>query len=333
MILSVQYMRAIASILVLMHHAAWKGEQYSTNPMDWFHVGTSGVDLFFIISGYIMCHVVTAKKQSFVIFLKSRCARILPLYWLLTTIALFGFIFFPEKINSSGGVTDILNSYILFPTNNKYLIQNGWTLSYEFYFYVIFSIGFFFDGICKYVVPAAIIIFLVIIGAVLAIPASSTCNFFFSFFLLEFVYGIIAFLILKKIKFSKYTSVCMLLLSIVCMVYVNINGFSGYRVLYYGLPCFVLFVSLVSLERFCQIYKNNWILRFFEKLGESSYSLYLVHPFVLVVLSVILYRAGIASYGLVFILTLISCSMALGHCCYYFLEKKISLSIGTRRVR
>ena len=103
-------MRAIAALLVVFHHAAWKGEQYSTNPLAWFSIGSIGVDLFFIISGFIMCHTVNNKKVLFSSFIKARFIRIVPLYWVLTSMALVVFLFFPEKVNSSGGVTDVLAS-------------------------------------------------------------------------------------------------------------------------------------------------------------------------------------------------------------------------------
>ena len=95
MIFSIQYMRAIAALLVVINHAAWKGAQFSTDPLGWFNIGGAGVDLFFIISGYIMCHTVYLKKKNFSSFLNARLKRIMPLYWVLTTMALTIFIIFP----------------------------------------------------------------------------------------------------------------------------------------------------------------------------------------------------------------------------------------------
>ncbi|NJN75784.1 MAG: acyltransferase [Synechococcaceae cyanobacterium RL_1_2] len=91
MLYSVQYMRAIAALLVVIGHAAWKGEQYSYDPLFWFQIGGSGVDLFFIISGYIMCYTVDKKKINLFNFIKARIVRIMPLYWILTSLALIAF--------------------------------------------------------------------------------------------------------------------------------------------------------------------------------------------------------------------------------------------------
>jgi exopolysaccharide production protein ExoZ len=127
LILSVQYMRTFAALLVVLSHVAMKGAQYSTDPLSFFNVGAAGVDLFFIISGYIMCHTVSGKSVVFVEFLWAKAKRIIPLYWILTSAALVIFMLFPDKVNSSGGATNIVYSYLLFPTPEKYLIQNGWT--------------------------------------------------------------------------------------------------------------------------------------------------------------------------------------------------------------
>ena len=61
MVLSVQYMRAIAALLVVFHHCAWKARQYSTDPWGWIAVGECGVNLFFIISGYIVVLVTLGR--------------------------------------------------------------------------------------------------------------------------------------------------------------------------------------------------------------------------------------------------------------------------------
>jgi hypothetical protein len=108
---------------VLLHHAAWKGVQYSTDPLSWFHVGSAGIDLFFIISGFIMCFATENKHQqkgSFRKFIKNRVLRIIPLYLILTTVALIVYIIYPEKVNSTGGKTSIIDSYFLIPTESYY---------------------------------------------------------------------------------------------------------------------------------------------------------------------------------------------------------------------
>ena len=54
MLYSIQFLRGIAALLVVMAHTAHKGNIYNTETLSWFHIGGSGVDLFFIISGFIL---------------------------------------------------------------------------------------------------------------------------------------------------------------------------------------------------------------------------------------------------------------------------------------
>ncbi|MCB2141179.1 acyltransferase, partial [bacterium] len=67
----------------------------------------------------------------------------MPLYWLLSLCALVLYIIMPDKINTGGGETNVLLSFFLIPLppNQAFLLKNGWTLSYEYYFYFIFSFG------------------------------------------------------------------------------------------------------------------------------------------------------------------------------------------------
>ena len=206
-------MRAIAAMLVVFHHVAWKGEQYSTDPMYWFNVGDAGVDLFFIISGYIMCYTTFNKNVGIARFLKARFVRIIPLYWVITSAALIAYLVMPDKVNTSGGTTSIFHSYTLLPTTSKYLNNNGWTLSYEFYFYFIFSLGLVFSGRLKHLLPSIILLSLVLLGKFYDV---ADVNYYFltNPLLIEFVFGIAVFNFYNRIKLGRSISFLLLFLSI-----------------------------------------------------------------------------------------------------------------------
>ena len=72
---------------------------------------------------------------------QNRCIRIPPPILDFTTVALGIFLIAPERVNTSGGATHVLASYLLVPVTGKPLVQAGWTLSYEFYFYLVFAVG------------------------------------------------------------------------------------------------------------------------------------------------------------------------------------------------
>ncbi|MBK5518838.1 acyltransferase [Pseudomonas sp. TH10] len=70
MIYSIQYLRGLAAILVLLSHSLFKIDQITGVSTEWFTIGSSGVDLFFIISGFIMCHATANRTITPVAFLK-----------------------------------------------------------------------------------------------------------------------------------------------------------------------------------------------------------------------------------------------------------------------
>jgi peptidoglycan/LPS O-acetylase OafA/YrhL len=185
---SVQIMRGLAAFMVVAHHCAWKGQQYSTDPWRGFRAGEAGVDLFFVISGFIMCEATNRRPIGFGAFLKARALRILPLYWLLSLVALACWRIAPQWVNSKGGDTVVLESFLLLPTTGLYLIQNGWTLSYEFLFYAIFALGLLWRGAARHALPFALLVLLASAG-LLWRPASLAGQFFTHASLFEFAMG------------------------------------------------------------------------------------------------------------------------------------------------
>ena len=329
MIYSIQYMRAIAALLVVIHHAAWKGAQYSSDPLSWFNIGGVGVDLFFIISGYIMCYTVQDKPIKVIRFLKARVIRIIPLYWFLTTLALVIFIFIPEKVNSSGGNTNIIASYLLLPSGDKYLIQNGWTLSYEFLFYVIFSLCLTVKYKYNYFVPVGLISLLVLLGnANLNIYGF---DFFTNSLLFEFTFGILAFHISRYFSYSNLNGSFLIFFSILSFFCIDSLDFECSRVISYGLPAFVFFLGMLQMEIFFKVNHSNIMFKSLKKIGDSSYSLYLFHPFSLVLFSLVFSYLGLNDYGVAFVSMLVLTSIITGHFCYLFLE--LNLAKVVRKLR
>ena len=332
MIFSIQYMRAIAAVLVVINHAAWKGEQFSTNPLGWFNIGGVGVDLFFIISGYIMCHTVYLKKINFISFLNARIKRIIPLYWVLTTMALTIFIALPEKVNSSGGVINIIHSYTLFPVpiEDKYLIQNGWTLSYEFFFYFLFAFCLGLITKYKFILPATIIIILVSSGHFI-----TSDNYLLGFvtnpLLLEFSFGIMAFYIFKTKQLSFTLGFFLIVLSILSITFVNIYDPPFSRIINWGFPAVLFFTGMMTFEPFFNRKKGYKISILFKMIGDSSYSLYLFHPFSLVVCSLLFSKIGLHNFGYMFVFSLVVSSIISGYLCYFLLEKNLLRIIKTNK--
>jgi exopolysaccharide production protein ExoZ len=139
----IQVLRATAALLVVLHHTlqASGGEIAPPKSPYWFTTfGAAGVDIFFVISGFIMFYVSFPTGRPSVTpasFLLKRITRIYPFYWFSMALA-FGLwskgLFNPSQIDA-----DILiRSFFLIPSNG-FIVDVAWTLVYEMYFYVIFA--------------------------------------------------------------------------------------------------------------------------------------------------------------------------------------------------
>jgi exopolysaccharide production protein ExoZ len=142
-LVSIQVCRGLAAIFVVLAHLHNVELKYfRTNIMGVFQYGVLGVDLFFVISGIVISAVTVGKFSNrgyAKTFLYHRLARIYPVYWVYSVIVLVAFLYNPLWINAgSGHRANILASFLLIPTNLSMLVMQGWTLSYELYFYFIF---------------------------------------------------------------------------------------------------------------------------------------------------------------------------------------------------
>jgi peptidoglycan/LPS O-acetylase OafA/YrhL len=131
-IISIQLLRAIAALSITYLHCTTAGN-YKL-----FSTGAFGVDIFFIISGFIIAYMVSKNTENFLI---KRIIRIVPLYFLATVAMTLTVMFFSgfldnRTISISGFIKSIL--FIPGPENSglPILIQ-GWSLNYEMFFYVI----------------------------------------------------------------------------------------------------------------------------------------------------------------------------------------------------
>lgn len=324
MIISIQYLRAIAALLIVLTHIAFKDQQYSLGNFK-FDSGVFGVDIFFVISGFIIYFVSVNKPsglKGIISFLKHRVIRIIPLYWVLTSFALIVYIIMPENVNQHTGSTDVINSFTLFPSETRYLLAVAWTLSYEFYFYSLFSIALFFTN-HRFKTISLILLSLSCLGILM----KDTFNgFYFNFLtndlLLEFSYGVIIAKIFLHVQKNKimiaFISLGMFLVS---MVFYFFELKTGFRGIDFGLPAMFLVLGLIMLEK--QL--NHVKIKFLETLGTLSYSLYLVHLFVLAFVALIYRKLHINTIAseIFYLVAMFGISLISSYFVYTFIEKPL----------
>ena len=130
-LLSIQYLRGLAALAVVVVHLGWVP----------FSAGHAGVDVFFVISGFIMMHT-SRREPTPGVFLAARAIRVLPLWWLIVLVT--------AAANSTSRVSDppwrVLASLVLWPTQRwdgewQFIVGPGWTLAYEAAFYLAFAVA------------------------------------------------------------------------------------------------------------------------------------------------------------------------------------------------
>ncbi|NWG93561.1 MAG: acyltransferase [Parvularculaceae bacterium] len=133
-ILSIQYLRAIAAVLVVALHSTIVIRRDYAPEFPMFTTGEFGVDIFFVISGFIMWTIAAEKPTTPAAFLERRIIRIVPLYWAVTIPTAF--------ISTDAGLTFVLpdpwslaRSFLFIPEWNEKLAMAapivfvGWTLN------------------------------------------------------------------------------------------------------------------------------------------------------------------------------------------------------------
>jgi exopolysaccharide production protein ExoZ len=151
---SIQVLRAIAALAVLFCHvfAIEEGQSGRTSKLtDFWVAGVHGVDLFFVISGFVIVWVggrVRPGPLGAADFLYARATRIYPLWWLfaglmmLFLILTLGLPWDPVRLDRQGldGPTHLVKSILLWPQGDHPELGVGWTLVHEMYFYIGFSV-------------------------------------------------------------------------------------------------------------------------------------------------------------------------------------------------
>lgn len=140
---SIQAMRAIAALAVVTCHIGAIEEKYMGRRL-LSELGMYGVDVFFVISGFIMTYVATnvvATPKGVARFMLKRALRIYPIYWQFTAVVLLALALKPDMVNLSTEQHSVIKSLLLWPQKVHPHLGVGWSLVYEMYFYLVFAFG------------------------------------------------------------------------------------------------------------------------------------------------------------------------------------------------
>lgn len=142
---SLQILRALAAWTVVFHHYVqiFLGPTLATGIAGFFwQHGALGVDVFFVLSGFVMCLVVQGSKKGPVAFMVDRVFRLAPAYWFLSAVVIAGIYLFPTGFSATDfTAATLLQSALFIPSKNPVIpgmypvLTVGWTLNFEMFFY------------------------------------------------------------------------------------------------------------------------------------------------------------------------------------------------------
>lgn len=279
MLVSVQYARAVAALLVVLAHLSGFSafQQVSTA-----HFGGFGVDIFFVISGFIMWE--TSKVQRPADFMRRRIARIVPPYWFYTTLLVALALIAPRFApNIELNWKAVLGSYFFIPYTDHRGVMNpillqGWTLNFEMYFYIIFALSLFIRSLAARLLAISGF-FLCSAALGLAVDKSwAILSQITGTILLEFVFGMLVSIYWQRRKIGTSTSLALISVGVIALIASELQQPSvEYRFILFGIPSALLLSGLRGMETWLS--RRPW--RVLLATGDASYSLYLSHPFVL----------------------------------------------------
>lgn len=291
-----QALRAFAALAVLLFHTKDAFSQYPVIQKI-LGQGFFGVDVFFCLSGYIMCLSCSQKApgvRNGLRFLLMRGARIYSGYWLALLLVL---------AVSATGLHPVTGDWFasIFLTSALFgdqFLETAWTLVYELRFYLAIGLLYFFFSaklsVRNITIIATLIVlynlayyafaFDTIMGGVW--PLRSTLNGFF----LEFTFGMYIYMLnqkyplqLENCLFLVPAAILLLAAGAFDLFFAN---FELLRAATYGLASMLILAIFIALENKPELRPFAWLV----KIGDASYSLYLIHPVLLTLLFTVLYH-------------------------------------------
>ncbi len=282
-----QYLRGIAALMVVFFHS----RSYFGDIPDWTRIGSRGVDIFFVISGFIMVHAtrnfggdVSALRAS-AVFLVKRFIRVVPLYWVALLWAampyLSAWILASHSmqelyLNFTPELESIVKDFMFIPHLSidedergeifPVLIQ-GWTLNYEIIFYLVFG-GAMVTRQYRIVVASATIGGAVLLGQ-LHHFRDVIGLFYTSTILLEFLFGMLVYEIYTKTRQLTFSPLAIVSLAVVGVLLLAIGSGSNDKVVLGSASAIIVWV-------FIQMFQGVHIAPL-KLLGDASYSIYLFH--------------------------------------------------------
>jgi exopolysaccharide production protein ExoZ len=315
-------MRFMAAALVLCTHATFYYHERISAAVRVWHFGEVGVPIFFVISGIVMVVSSQSLPNNAVgsrLFMLRRIVRIVPLWWVALTVKVVIALVRPEVVNHNFFQFDYaLKSYFFIPYFNELhavvpLHGVGWTLLHEIFFYILFSLAMS-CGLRPAVMASFAIAGMWALGQWVAVDnpfwsvATHTSNLFF---VLGMAVG--SMMILAPERQDIRRGATALLATAASLLFVLQTRFEVHYV-------YPIVLTLGATSLLCAKWRlPSWLNRI-GRLGDSSYSLYLFHPFMAPAALLVLGRFAPTWHVAAHITTAVVFTIAAAHLLHLWVE-------------
>jgi peptidoglycan/LPS O-acetylase OafA/YrhL len=333
-LIGIQFGRAVAAILVVFYHGGRMLPQYlgEIGLARFFRFGNAGVDFFFVLSGFIIYHVHQkdinnpARLERYVF---RRLTRIYPIYWAVALLAVIILVAKQDWVDLAP--SHVIASFLLVPHSQDPIVGVAWTLSHEMLFYITFGMLI----LSRSVGMLAVAIWAAFMLLGFIMPGHDVAaSFIESPYHIEFAFGVFAAQLSRSYP-SRFgptfvgLGIATFLLVGACFNQLAIdNQFAGRSM--YGLSSAAIIYGLAVWEMRGSIHFPGWA----AYLGAASYSIYLIHTFLLGWLGKAVFRVtapGTAPSG--FYLAIVIGSVAGGCALYQFVERPLQAAFRRKTVR
>ena len=273
---SIQYLRGLAALGVLLFHASQRAGAD-------FGAGAAGVDVFFVISGFIMWTVSARRATGPGDFLRRRAGRIAPLYWTGTLLVVGLDLLRPSLFpNMRLDAPHVVQSLLFLPHRDPTgdiapVIVPGWTLNYEAFFYIVFAFTLLLPVGRRTWALTAALGGLCLFGLLLPHGRWAAVDTYSDPLILEFVAGAwlakaaAAGRLGGPVAAWAAIGVGLAILAAVAVTGPDVRGWA--RLVYWGLPALLIVWGALSLEGAGRMP----VFAPLKLLGDGSYSIYLAH--------------------------------------------------------
>jgi peptidoglycan/LPS O-acetylase OafA/YrhL/glycosyltransferase involved in cell wall biosynthesis len=280
-----QSCRGIAALLVLLFHVTQLSREKlgQTFLYGLFQFGDSGVNFFFVLSGFIVFWVHRfdrGQSDRLKPFILKRLVRVYPLYWIITLLLVPVYVLIPSFGQGyENHLAVIFKSLLLLPQTHPPILTVGWSLSYEILFYLVFSLTILLKPklsgriISVWLLGTIFIQCLNITGNSF-IEQNLLIQFVFSFHNLEFALGCLSAYLISQSAIRE--GLFLLVLGVSLFAFYGMHQpeqATLERVIFYGVPSMLIVLGAASLD----LKRSFKLPRIFPYLGDASYSIYLTH--------------------------------------------------------